>query len=80
MEPHEKIRYSFYNLLRKLFIAVGHDFFGDDGFKPNLYTYCIYVVSVASFTSFLYTILVYDIAIKLTTIAYFAMFCQVFEF
>lgn len=77
MEPHEKIRHSFYKLLRKLFMAVGHDFLRDDGFKPNFYTYCIYLVSATTLTSFLYTILIYDIATKLGSIAYLAMFCQV---
>lgn len=77
MEPHEKIRYSFYHLLRKLFAAVGHDFLRADGFKPNFNTYCIYLVAVIAFTSFHYTIMTYDIVTKLSAIAYLALVYQV---
>lgn len=77
MEPHERIRYVFYNLLRKFLIAVGHDFLHKDGFKPSLYSFFLYGINSFDFISCIYTMIWYDIATGLYSIGYGAINIQV---
>lgn len=77
MEPHERIRYTFYTLLRKLLIASGHDFFQNGGFKPNLYTFFLYGLNALGFSFCIYTVIWYDVATGLHSIGYGAVNVQV---
>lgn len=77
MEPHERICYTFYYLFRKLLIAVGHDAFQISGFRPNLYAFFLYGLNALSFVSFIYTVLVYDVATGLHAVGYGAINVQV---
>lgn len=77
MKPHERIRYTFYNLFRKLLFSIGHDFLQKDGFKPTAYTFFMYGLNALGFTSCVYTIIWYDIATALNSIGYGAVNIQV---
>lgn len=77
MEPHERIRYVFYSLQRKLLIAVGHDFLGKDGFTPNSRTYFIYGLNALALASCIYTVIWYDISTGLNSLGYGAVNIQV---
>lgn len=77
MEPHERIRYIFYNLLCKFLILVGHDFLGKDVFKPSLYTIFLYGLNALGFVSCIYTLIWYDISTGLNAIGYGAFNIQV---
>lgn len=77
MEPHERIRYTFYNLLAKLLMSIGHNYLHKNGFKPHLYTYFMYLVNAVGFTSCIYTIIWYDAATALNSIGYGAVNVQV---
>lgn len=77
MEPQERIRYTFYNLLRKCLIAMGHDFLQGDGFKPNLYAFFLYAINAIGFISCVYTVIWYDISTGLGSVGYGAISIQV---
>lgn len=80
MQPHERIRHTFYTLLRKLLIIVGHNFIDEGGFKPNLFSFFLYVLNVLGFASCIYTFFWYDIETGLKTIGYGAVNIQVMFF
>lgn len=77
MNSHERIRYIFYNLFRKLLFSIGHDFLQEEGFKPTAYTFFLYGINVLGFTSCIYTIIWYDVSTKLNSIGYGAVNIQV---
>lgn len=68
MKPHERIRHTYHILLRKLLVAVGHDFLQKGGFKPSSYTFFLYGLNAFGFASCIYTVLVYDVATGLNSI------------
>lgn len=77
MEPHERIRFTFHTLERTLLIVVGHNFFEDGGFKPNLISFFLYGLNMLGITSCIYTFLWYDISTGLNSIGYGAINIQV---
>lgn len=77
MKPYERIRFVFYNLLKKLLTSIGHDFVGKDPFKPTLYTFFTYGLNALGITSCIYTMLMYDVATGLNSIAYGSINIQV---
>ena len=77
MEPHERIRYTFCTLLRKLLASIGHDFLRNGEFKPNFYSYFLYGINALGFTSCIYTLMTYDVATGLNSIGYGAVTVQV---
>lgn len=77
MEPLERVRYTFYNLLRNLLIVVGHNFLEEGGFKPNLFSFFLYGLNVLGTVSCIYTVLYYDVETGLKSIGYGAVNIQV---
>lgn len=77
MEPHERIRYIFHTLQRKLVIIVGHDFYEKGGFKTNFLSFCMYALNTLGLTSCIYTLLWYDTSTGLNSIGYGAINVQV---
>lgn len=77
MKPDERIRWTFYDLFRKLLIIVGHDYLRKDGLKRNLYTYFVYFTNAVGFTSCIYTVMWYDFSTGLNSIGYGAVNIQV---
>lgn len=77
MEPHERARYTFHNLLRRLLIVIGHNFIKEGGFKPNLFTFFLYALNVFGSVSCIYTVLWYDFETALNSIGYGAVNIQV---
>ena len=77
MEPHDRMRYTFYNLLRKILISIGHNFFCDGGFKPTFYTIFLYGLNALGVTSCIYTLIWYDVSTGLNAIGYGAINIQV---
>ena len=69
MELHEKIHHLFYNLLRKLFAAIGHDFFHSDGFKPGFIAYSLYIINFIAYICCIYTIWMYEPVLGLHSFA-----------
>lgn len=65
MEPHERMHHIFHNLLRKLFIAIGHDIFRGE-FKPYSLTFFIYGMFALFSVACVYTIFNYDILVVLS--------------
>lgn len=76
-EPHQRIRYVFYNLLQKLLFPIGHDFLTEGGYKPTSNTYFMYCVNALSFASCIYTCIWYDISTGLNSLSYGAVNIQV---
>lgn len=77
MQPHEKIRHLFFNLLRKLFIFIGHDFYGGGEFKPYWLSYIMYGYLASFYIGAIYTVIYYDMLEKLNTIALTGIAVQV---
>lgn len=77
MEPHERIRYIFHTLQRKLLIIVGHNFYDKGGFKTNFLSFCMYALNTLGLTSCIYTLLWYDTSTGLNSIGYGAINIQV---
>lgn len=77
MQPHERIRHVFFNLIRKIFIFVGHDFFAQEHFKPYFLTYVMYGCEALMYIGTVKTICFYDIAQKLNVIAFVGIAFQV---
>lgn len=75
MEPHQKIRYLFHTLLRKLFIFIGHDIFRDGEFKPYSATYFIYVLFIIFFLGAFKTLAFYNMTVVLNMIAFLGLAC-----
>lgn len=78
MEPHEKMHHLFHNLLRKLFIFMGHDIFRDGEFKPYALTYFMYVLLAWFFASVFKTIAYYDRTVVLQMIAFLGVAAEVY--
>lgn len=77
MEPYERMRYTFFRLFRTILIIIGHDYLRKEGLKRNWYTYSMYLVNVAGFTSCIYTVMCYDVPTGLNSIGYGAVNIQV---
>lgn len=77
MEPHERIRYVFYNLLQKLLTSIGHNFLANGSFKPNAYSFFLYGLNALGFTSCVYTVISYGVSTGLSSICYGAINFQV---
>lgn len=77
MKPHERIRYTFYDLFRKLLKSIGHDFLQKGGFKPTWYAFSLYGLNAFGFACCVYTVVVYDVSTGLNSIGYGAVNIQV---
>ena len=77
MQPHERIRYLFYVILRKIATLLGHDIFDKDGLKLNAISYFLYGLNAAGLSSTIYTFFMYDITTGLNSIGYGAINCEV---
>lgn len=77
---HEKIRLIFYSWCSALYKAVGHDIFGEDGFKPYLYTYFVWCILALFKISSIYTLIYYDWFTRLNVIGNAAVGLQVSDF
>lgn len=77
MKPYERIRYTFYNLLQKLLISIGHNYLVKDEFKPSPYSFSLYAVNILGLLTCVYTVIVYDIPTGLNAIGYGAISIQV---
>lgn len=79
MELHKKIHHLFYNLLRRLFVALGHDIFDLGEFKPGALAFFLYSFNGISYVSCVYTIWTYDALIGLHSVGPAAICIQVIE-
>lgn len=77
MEPHEKMQHLLYNLLRKLFIAVGHDVYRGSVFKPYGLTFVMYGLLVVFLCGTVKTVIFYDAVVILNMIPFLALASQV---
>lgn len=77
MELHEKVHHLFYNLLRKLFVALGHDIFEPGDFKPGGFAFFLYSFNAISYVSCVYTLWTYDAVIGLHSVGPAAVCTQV---
>lgn len=77
MHRYERMRNFFYVWCSKLFESVGHNVYAEGGFKPNLYTYYMWLVLVTFIVCAMYTFVFYDWFIRLNTVANLAVALQV---
>lgn len=77
MEPHQKMHHLFRNLLRRLFILIGHDIFREGVFKPYALTFVMYAWFTLFFIGAFYTMALYDLTIILNMIAFLGLACEV---
>lgn len=77
MKAHEKIKHLFFNLIRKTFIIVGHDFFVHEKFKPYWLTYIMYGLLALLYIGTGKTFFFYDLAHKLNITAFLGIGLQV---
>lgn len=68
MEPHVKMHHLFHNLLRKLFIVIGHDIYRGSVFKPYGLTFVMYGLLLYFFTGVIKTAAFYDAEVILNMI------------
>lgn len=80
MELHEQIHHLFYNLLRKLFVALGHDIFEPGDFKPGCFAIFLYTLNVLAYVSCIYTVCAYDAVIGLHSVSPAAICIQVMPY
>lgn len=79
MEPHERVHYLFYVVLRKPFIIIGYDFYPMKEFKPYLLTYLGYVLLLWYFIGVVNTILNYDMVAVLHMVSFTGMSIEVLK-
>lgn len=71
------MHHLFHNLLRKLFIAIGHDIFRDGEFKPYFHTYKMYALLALFLAGSIKTLAFYNLKTVLNMIAFLGVACEV---
>lgn len=77
MEAYQKMHHLFHNLLRRLFIFIGHDIFRDGEFKPYTLTFIIYGIFCTFLVGIYKTFAYYDIEVKLNMAAFIGLTLEV---
>lgn len=72
------MHHLFHNLLRALFIIIGHDIFREGEFKPYALTYVMYGLLAWFFASIFKTVAYYDMTVVLQMIAFVGIAAEVF--